>query len=203
MKILEIYKLSTSYEVNLVYDTNSIRSFVIYECTWLISQCNNDLILCVRERIPLLESWPEDGEAPTVPHSTYPIIDAAVAAAAAASAEAPEAEMDICFYYCDSLAMELVCLTCCKKTIHLQCLLAYLRINSQCCYFCCPVDMAKVMEYETIERSLPQPLTPVKTPKHDLQQVLMEEKTPQVMLTKSALNLMRRSVWPKLSKQTE
>jgi hypothetical protein len=37
--------------------------------------------------------------------------------------------------------------------------------------------MAKVTEYETIDRSLPQPLTPVKTPKNDLQQLLMEEKT--------------------------
>ncbi len=41
------------------------------------------------------------------------------------------------------------------------------------------MDIAKVMDYETIDRSLPQPLTPVKTPKHDLQQLLMEdEKTP-------------------------
>ncbi len=86
--------------------------------------------------------------------------------------------MDICFCCCDSLAMELVCLTWCKKTIHRQCLLAYLGINSQFCYCCCPVDIAKLMDYETIDRSLPQPLTPVKTPKHDLQQLLMEEKTP-------------------------
>jgi hypothetical protein len=86
--------------------------------------------------------------------------------------------MDICFCCCDSLAMELVCLTCCKKMIHWQCLIAYLGINSQCCYCCCPVDIAKVMDYEMIDRSLPQPLTPVKTPKHDLQQLLMEEKTP-------------------------
>jgi hypothetical protein len=35
-----------------------------------------------------------------------------------------------------------------------------------------------VMDYGTIDRSLPQPLTPVKTPKCDLQQLLMEEKTP-------------------------
>jgi hypothetical protein len=38
--------------------------------------------------------------------------------------------------------------------------------------------MAKVMEYETIHMSLPQSLTPVKTPNHDLQQMFMEEKTP-------------------------
>jgi hypothetical protein len=128
---------------------------------------------CVRERIPLLEPRPEDGETTTVPRRSYPTIDAAVAAAAAASADAPEAEMDICFCCCDSLAMELVHLTCCKKTIHRQCLLAYLGTNSQCCYCCCPVDIAKVMTYEMIDRSLPQPLTCVKTPKPDLQQLLM------------------------------
>jgi hypothetical protein len=74
----------------------------------------------------------------------------------AASADAPEIEVDICFCCCDSQAMELVCLTCCKETIYWQCLLAYLGINSQYCYCCCPVDIAKVMDYETIDRSLPQ-----------------------------------------------
>jgi hypothetical protein len=178
MKILEIYNLTTSYEINLAYNTNSIWSFVISEWTWLVAQCNNDLIFCVREHIPLLESWPEDGETTTAPRRSYPTIDAAVAAAAAASADAPEAEVDICICCSVSLAMELVCLTCCKKTIHQQCLLAYLGTNSQCCYCRCPVDMAKVMEYEMIHRSLPQPLTPVKTPKCDLQQLLMDKKTP-------------------------
>jgi hypothetical protein len=178
MKILEMYKLKTSYEVNLVYNMNSIWSFVINEWTWLVAQCNNDLILHVRERIPPLEPRPEDGETTTAPRRTYPTIDAAVDVASAASADAPEAEMDICFCCCDSLAMELVCLSCHKKMIHWQCLLAYLGTYSQCCYCRCPVDLAKVMEYETIDRSLPQPLTPVKTPKHDLQQLLMEEKTP-------------------------
>ncbi len=104
--------------MNLVYNTNSIWSFVINEWTRLVAQCNNDLMLRVRERISLLEPWPEDGETPTAPLRTYPTIDAAVAAAAAASADIPEAEMDICFCCCDSLAMELVCLTCCKKMIH-------------------------------------------------------------------------------------
>jgi hypothetical protein len=178
MKILEIYNLTTLYEVNLAYNTNSIRSFVISEWTRLVAQCNNNLILPVRERIPLLEPRPEDGETTTAPHRSYPTIDAAVAAAATASADATEAAMDICFCCCDALAMELVCLTCCKKTIHWQCLLAYLGTNSQCCYCLCPVDMAKVMEYEMIHWSLPQPLTHVKTPKRDLQQLLMDKKTP-------------------------
>jgi hypothetical protein len=176
MKILEIYNLTTLYEVNLAYNTNSIQSFVISEWTRLVAQCNNDLILHVRERIPLLVPWPEGGETTTAPRRSYPTIDAAVAAAA--SADAPEADMDICLCCCDSLAMELVLHTCCKKLIHGQCLLAYLVTNSQCCYCCCPVDMAKVMEYETIHRPLPQPLTPVKTPKRDLQQLLMDKKTP-------------------------
>ena len=56
--------------------------------------------------------------------------------------------------------------------------MAYLRTNSQCCYCHCPVDMKKVMDYEKIERTLPKCLTPVKTPKRDLQQMLMEKKTP-------------------------
>jgi hypothetical protein len=96
------------------------------ELIQLVAQCKYDLFLHVRERIPLIEPWPEDGETITVPQRTYPMIDAAVAAAAATFADAPEAEMDMCFCCCDSLAMELVCLTCCKKTIHQQCLLAYL-----------------------------------------------------------------------------
>ncbi len=36
----------------------------------------------------------------------------------------------------------------------------------------------KLMKYEINYRSLPQPLTPVRTPKRDLQQMLMEENTP-------------------------
>jgi hypothetical protein len=111
MKILEIYKLTTSYELQLAYSTNSIWSLVINEWTCLVAQCNNDLLLHVRECIPLLESWPKDGETTTAPRRTYPTIDAAVAAAAAASADAPEAEMDICFCCCDSLAMELIRVT--------------------------------------------------------------------------------------------
>jgi hypothetical protein len=178
LKILEVYNLTTLYEVNLVYNTDSIWSFVISEWTRLVAHCNNDLILRVRERIPLLEPRPEDVETPTAARRSYPTIDAAGVTAAAASADAPEADMDICFCCCDSLAMELVCLTCCKKTIHRQCLLAYLRTNSQCCYCRCPVDMPKVMEYEMINRSLPKPLTSVKTPKRDFQQLLMDKKTP-------------------------
>ncbi len=127
LKILEIYNLTTLYEVNMVYNTDSIRSFVISEWQRLVAHCNNDLILRVRECDLLLEPRPEDGETPTAARRSYPTIDAAVAAAAAASADAPEADMDICFCCCNYIAMDLVCLTCCKKMIHHQCLLAYLR----------------------------------------------------------------------------
>jgi hypothetical protein len=144
LKILEIYNLTTLYEVNLAYNTNSIWRFVINEWQRLVAHCNNNLILHVRERVPLLETRPEDGETPPAAHRSYPTVDAAVAAAAAASADAPEADMDICFCCCDSQSMELVHLICCKKTIHRQCLLAYLGSNSQCCYCRCPVDIAKV-----------------------------------------------------------
>ncbi len=72
MKILEMYKVTTLYEVTLVYNTNSIRSCVINEWTRLVAQCNNDLLLRVRERIPLLEPWPEDGETTTAPRRTSP-----------------------------------------------------------------------------------------------------------------------------------
>jgi hypothetical protein len=97
LKILEIYNLTTLYKVNLAYNTNSIRRFVIIEWQRLVAHCNNSLILRVREHVPLLEPRPEDGETPPVACRSYPTVNAAVAPAAAASADAPEADMDICF----------------------------------------------------------------------------------------------------------
>ncbi len=44
LKILEIYNLSTLYEVNMAYNTNSIWSFVISEWQRLVAHCNNNLI---------------------------------------------------------------------------------------------------------------------------------------------------------------
>jgi hypothetical protein len=54
MKILGIYKITTLNEVNLAYNTNSIQSFVINEWMLLVAQCNSNLILHVKEHIPLL-----------------------------------------------------------------------------------------------------------------------------------------------------
>jgi hypothetical protein len=48
--------------------------------------------------------------------------------------------------------MELVRLTCCKQTIHRQCLLAYLCINSQCAYCKAMLEHASVLELPTIDR---------------------------------------------------
>jgi hypothetical protein len=56
--------------------------------------------------------------------------------------------------------MNLIHLKCCKKTIHEQCLLAYLGVNNQCLYCCCILDLAKVLEYPIIDRSVPPPPTP-------------------------------------------
>ncbi len=59
LKILEIYNLTTLYEVNLAYNINSIRRFVINAWQWLVAHCNIDLVLRVREPVPLLEPRPE------------------------------------------------------------------------------------------------------------------------------------------------
>ncbi len=82
--------------------------------------------------------------------------------------------------------MELVRTECCKQLIHRKCVLAYLGINSQCCYCRHAIaDIATVMRYPTIDRSQPLPPTPVKSPskkspgkKRDLQQLQFEEETP-------------------------
>jgi hypothetical protein len=81
--------------------------------------------------------------------------------------------------------------------------MAYLGTNSQRCYCRCPVDMKKVMDYEKIERSLPKPLTPVKMPKRDLQQMLMEEKTSLWDADQVRSDTNEKSAWHNLLKQTE
>jgi hypothetical protein len=112
MKIPEQFLLTTEYEMKIAYDTNTICTVVTNKWQRFVAQCNNDLCLCVRERLPLLEPTP-DGIVFNVP-SRATIIDAAVAAAAAASAEAPNASMEVCFCCLDSPMMALVSLKCCK-----------------------------------------------------------------------------------------
>jgi hypothetical protein len=110
--------------------------------------------------------------------------DPVIAAAAEASAQADIDPHKLCFCYCDSPHMELVRMKCCQQTIHQQCVLAYLCINGQCVYCRAVVDMARVVELTTIDRSeliLPSTISPAqqtpKTKKQDLQE-MMFEKTP-------------------------
>ncbi len=113
--------------------------------------------------------------------ATAPTSDPVIAVAAAASAQAEIDHHHLCFCYWDSPDMDFVRLTCCKQTIHQQCLLAYLGINSQCPY--CRgsvIDIAAVLAFPTINRleiisatMSPSQRTP--TGKRDLQSLLLDE----------------------------
>jgi hypothetical protein len=123
----------------------------------------------VREHLPLRTPTTEEG---------------VIAGAAAASAQTEIDHHQLCFCYCDSPDMELVRMKCCKQTIHQQCVLAYLGINSQCAYCHCVVlNIAGVLALPTINRleiisttmSTPQQ---TQTVKQDLQSLLLDT-TPQ------------------------
>jgi hypothetical protein len=110
----------------------------------------------VRERLPLRIPTAEDSNL-VLPlqntFSTTPIRDPVVAVAAAASAQVAIDEHQLCFCYCDLPNMELVQLKCCKQTIHQQCVLAYLGINSQCTYRRgVVINIAGVLALPTIDR---------------------------------------------------
>jgi hypothetical protein len=73
---------------------------------------------------------------------------------------------------------------CCQQTIHRQCVLGFLCINSQCVYCRAVVDMTRVLELTNIDRSellLPSTMSPMQqtpiTKKRDLQE-MMFDKTP-------------------------
>ena len=139
----------------------------------------------VREHLTVHTPVAEDGNL-VLPlrnsRSTMHIGDPVIAAAASALAEIDPHKLYFC--YCDSPDMELVRLKCCKETIHQQCVLAYLCINSQCVDCHAVLDMAEVLELTTIDRLeliLPATMSPMKqTPtakKRDLQSLLFD-KTP-------------------------
>ncbi len=138
----------------------------------------------VREHLPLHIPTVEDGNL-VLPlqntFSTAPIRDPVVAAAVAASAQAEIDERQLCFCYCDLPNMELVQLKCCKQTIHRQCVLAYLGINSDCVY-CrgAVIDIAGVLALPTINRCeiiSTTMSTPQQTPtvKRDVQSMLLDQ----------------------------
>ncbi len=63
--------------------------------------------------------------------------------------------LEICFCCSDAPTMDPVKLVCCNKMIHWQCLLACLRMNSQCMYCHHILDIVKVLEYPIIDTPVP------------------------------------------------
>ena len=154
MKILEMFHLTSGYEVNLAYRTNSIRDMVVAEWKKFIQRSQQDLEVRVREHLILHIPVAEEGDLVLPSHSrhTMHIGDSVIAAAARASAQAEIDPHTLCFCYCNSSDMELVRLTCCRQTIHRQCVFAYLCINSQCAYCKVNLEHASVLELPTIDR---------------------------------------------------
>jgi len=156
VKILEMFHLTTKYEVNLAYRTNSIHDMVADEWRKFIQRSQQDLVVRVRERLILRTPVAEDTNIVLPLHTsrstTHILGDPVIAAAARASAQAEIDPHMLCFCYCDSSDMELVRLICCQQTIHRQCALAYLCINSQCPYCKAHLQHASVLELPTIDR---------------------------------------------------
>ena len=186
-KILEMFCLTTVEEVNLSYRINAIRTLVTEHWRKFIQRSEQDLIVRVRERLPLRTPVAEEGDI-VLPlrnsSSTTRVGDPVIAAAAGASAQAEIDPHKLCFCYCDSSDMELVRMVCCQQTIHRRCFVAYLCINSQCVFCRAVVDMDRVVELPTIDRSellLPSTKSPMQqtpiTKKRDLQEMMLD-KTP-------------------------
>jgi hypothetical protein len=115
-------------------------------------------------------------------------------------------ERQLCFCYCDLPNMELVRLKCCKQTIHQQCVLAYLGINSQCAY-CrgAVIDIARVLALPTIDRCeliSTTTSTPQQTPtvKQDLQSMLLDQ-TPLRLSNQLQTELQEKNVKANVSRQ--
>jgi hypothetical protein len=120
-KIMEMFQLILEYKVKIAYAVNGIRTLVMEHWNKFLEQCQQDLLVHVRELLPLCTPTAEDGDVVLLLRSTFstaPIRDPVVAAAAAALAQAEKDERQLCFCYCDSPNMELVRMTCCKQTIH-------------------------------------------------------------------------------------
>ncbi len=157
LKILELFSWVTTQDDRLAYSTNSIRHMVVEQWQLLLSACNHDLLVRVCEHLLLLEPHPEEGDIVDVPAKNTqinPLVNSLVAAAAATLAKSPIASMDICFCCADEPTMELIVLVRCKKTLHKQCVLASLGMSSQCVYCRAVLDIAKVLDYPVIDRSV-------------------------------------------------
>ncbi len=120
-KILEMFHLTSTYEVKLAYDTNSICNLVTENWRHFVHRCDQDLLVRVREHLPLHTPTAEEGNLVLLLQntaSTAPISDPVIAGAVAVSAQAEIDHHQLCFCYCDSPDMELVRMKCCKQTIH-------------------------------------------------------------------------------------
>jgi hypothetical protein len=120
-KIMEMFHLISAYQVKLAYAVNGICKLVTEHWTRFVGRCEQDLLVRVRERLPLHTPTAEDNNL-VLPlrntFSTVPISDPVVAAAAAALAQVEINHRQLCFCYCDSSDMELVRMKCCKQAIH-------------------------------------------------------------------------------------
>jgi hypothetical protein len=118
---MEMFQIILEYKVKIAYAVNGICTLVMEHWNKILEQCQQDLLVRVRECLLLRTPTVEDGDV-VLPlrsnFSTAPIRDPVVAAAAAALAQAGIDERQLCFCYCDSPNMELVQMNCCKQTIH-------------------------------------------------------------------------------------
>ena len=119
--------------------------------------CESDLIVRRWFEIELEEpSQIKDG-IPVLPPNTMRVIKESdvpmVAAAAATSAPALMADMDVCVSCADEPSMDLVEMKCCKKTIHRQCILAWLAVSNQCVHCQAEVDTVNVADYPVIPQT--------------------------------------------------
>ncbi len=60
-KILEMFHLTSAYEVKLAYDTNGIRNLFTEHRRCFVHQCEQDLLVHARERLPLCTSTKDEG----------------------------------------------------------------------------------------------------------------------------------------------
>jgi hypothetical protein len=120
-KILEMFCLTSAYEVKFAYHTNGIHNMVTEHWRCFVDRSAEHLLVRVRERLPLLTPTAGDGNL-VLPLrdtlATAPISDPVIAVAAAASAQAEIDHHHSCFCYCDLPDIDLVRLTCCKQSIH-------------------------------------------------------------------------------------
>jgi hypothetical protein len=60
-KILKMFHLTSAYEVKLAYDTNGIHNLVAEHWRHFIHQCEQDLLVHVREHLPLRTPTMKEG----------------------------------------------------------------------------------------------------------------------------------------------